>query len=156
MRHVRIRFLAAMLSVLATGACSTARKWQEMTVGGLNFAQVYDTVESTARTQGFTPSPADCDRGLGTFQTRWREHQIGLDRPGRFRLVVTIDDRESASKGWLVRWYIEQEKVKDLSRGQRPRDSDWSGDGQDGEREYLFGEQLRRSLRAAPDASKAK
>jgi len=156
MRHVRLRFFAAILLVLATGACSTAKRWQEMTVGGLNFAQVYDTVDLMARTQGFVPSPTDCDRGLGTYQTRWRLHQIGLDRPGRFRLVVNIDDRESASKGWLVRWYIEQEKVKDLSYAERPRESDWSSDGQDGEREYLFGEQLRRSLRAAPDPNKVK
>jgi hypothetical protein len=84
------------------------------------------------------------------WQSRWRERQIGLGRPGRYRLRAEIlIDEGSAADGWPVRYAIEQQKVKDLRQSLQPQERDWSPDGQDREREVIFGEKLVRRLTAS-------
>lgn len=109
-------------------------------------AEVYDALEYVARTDGYAPGPG-CDRGLGVWQSRWRFRQIGLGRPGRFRLRgEVLVDRGNAQQGWTVRYLVEQQKVKDLRYSMDPREEDWSNDGQDDNREETFGERLRMRL----------
>jgi hypothetical protein len=108
-------------------------------------------VEYLARTDGYAPNPPDCDRGLGTWVSRWRYRQIGLNRPGRYRLrAAVLVDEVAEDKSWTVRYLVQQQRVKDLERSHDPAEDDWSEDGQDSEREFLFGERLRRRL--APSA----
>ncbi|MGE3175595.1 MAG: hypothetical protein AB7O97_23425 [Planctomycetota bacterium] len=128
-------------------ACGTVREWQELQTGPASRAEVYDAVEFLARTDGFAPEVGACDRGLAVWESRWRFRQLGLGRPGRFRLraEILIDDG-SAETGWIVRYCVEQQQVKDLKKSMDPAEEDWSDGGQDGEREFLFGERLRRRL----------
>lgn len=111
------------------------------------FGECYDGVEFLATRDGFTPDPLACDRGVGTWQSRWRERQIGLGRAGRFRLrAEVLIDEGSSDVGWIVRYAVQQQKVKDLGKSMTPKEEDWSDDGQDAEREFTFGQKLERRL----------
>ncbi len=113
----------------------------------MTFGECYDGVEFLATRDGFTPDPLVCDRGVGMWQSRWRERQIGLGRAGRFRLKAEVlIDEGSADAGWVVRFAVQQQKVKDLGKSMNPTEDDWSEDGQDSEREVIFGQKLARRL----------
>jgi hypothetical protein len=145
--------LAALFLVLAS--CGTVTEWREMKSGPMTFGECYDGIVFIATRDGFTPDALGCDRGLGTWQSRWRERQIGLGRPGRFRLTVEVlMDESSAADGWQIKFAVHQEKVKDLRRSMQPAEEDWSSDGQDREREAILGEKLVRRL--APKTPTAK
>ncbi len=116
----------------------------------MKFGECYDGLVFIANRDGFSPDSLACDRGNGVWQSRWRERQIGLGRPGRYRLRAEIlIDEGSAADGWPVRYAIEQQKVKDLRQSLQPQERDWSPDGQDREREVIFGEKLVRRLTAS-------
>lgn len=128
-------------------ACSIAKNWQDLKTGPMTYAEVYDTVAFIADGDGFVPDHSACDRGLGTWQSRWRQRHLTLGRPQRYRLRVEIDvDEGSAAAGWPVRYVVEQQIVKDLRHDRDPKESDWSLDGQDTEREQRFGDRLARRL----------
>ena len=140
----------AALSLLALAllgtSCRTAYRWQEFQTGPVTQAEVFDAIERLARTDGFAPGE-QCDRGLAVWVSRWRQQQVGLGRPGRSRLHAEIlVDQGSAQDGYMVRFRIERQVVEDLKKSRDPREEDWSEAGADTEREYLFGERLRRSL----------
>lgn len=147
--HRRVAALAFAVIPLA-GACSTAKDWKEVRSAPMPYADVYDGVEAVANGGGLSADRGVCDRGLGIWQSRWRQRTLAMHgRPGRFRLRAEVDVEDgSESAGWLVRYFIEQEKVDDLRRTKDPREEDWSYGGQDTEAEFLFGERLSRRLRS--------
>lgn len=131
-------------------------EWREYRSGPATQAEVYDAIDYLARTDGFGPS-AESDRGLAIWVSRWRVQQIGLGRPGRLKLraEIALDD-SNPEEGFLVRYRIERQSVADLGKSLEPEEDDWEEDGQDEEREYLFGERLRRKLSKTVDADKPK
>ncbi|HEX5052809.1 MAG TPA: hypothetical protein VFZ65_13615 [Planctomycetota bacterium] len=140
---------ALALFALSTlfAACGTVTDWREMRTAPMTFGQCYDGLEFIASHDGFTADLAVSDRGLGTWESRWRNRQLGLGRPGRYRLVAEVlIDEGSTEQGWPIRYAIMQEKVKDLRNSMDPREEDWSSDGQDSEREAILGEKLVRRL----------
>ncbi len=141
-----MRTTACLPFLLLFAACGTAHDWREVPVGPMVYGQVYDGIDAVARGDGYLPSIPDSDRGLGIYQTRWRHKNLAMGRPGRFRLRAEIMEGGSREQGWTVRFYIEAQKVKDLGKSLDHTEDDWSGDGQDGEREGVFGERLRRYL----------
>lgn len=143
---MRVRSAPSLLLPLLLMACGTARDWREVAVGPTTFANTYQGITRSASADGYLASGPDCDAGLGIYQSRWRHKNLGLGRPGRFRLRAEIQEGGSAEQGWTVRFYIEQQKVKDLGKSMNPGENDWSWDGQDTERERVFGEVLRRNL----------
>ena len=128
-------------------ACGTVTDWRELRSAPMTFGECYDGLVFVAKKDGFAADTMGSDRGLGTWQSRWRERQIGLGRPGRYRLRAEIlIDEGSSTAGWPIRYAIEQDKVKDLRKSLQPAEEDWSADGQDREREVIFGEKLVRRL----------
>ena len=79
--------------------------------------------------------------------SRWRKREMERNFPirNRLRMEIFLDDG-SRETGWLIRYVIEQEKVKDLRRHSQPREDDWSANGQDPEGEAILGERLVRRL----------
>jgi hypothetical protein len=135
-----------LLAILLLGAACSSYEWREYRSGPTTQAEVYDAIDYLARTDGFGPS-TECDRGLAIWVSRWRVQQIGLGRPGRLKLRVEILLEESDPKeGFFVRYRIERQTVEDLGKSLEPEEDDWEDDGQDTEREALFGERLRRKL----------
>lgn len=131
-------------------------EWREYRSGPATQAEVYDAIDYLARTDGFGPS-AESDRGLAIWVSRWRVQQIGLGRPGRLKLraEIVLDD-SNPEEGFLVRFRVERQSVADLGKSLEPEEDDWEEDGQDEEREYLFGERLRRKLSKTEDPDKPK
>lgn len=128
-------------------SCGSVHKWRELQTAPMTFGECYDGLVYLTQHDGFTIDAAASDRGLGTLQSRWRHRQLGLNRPGRYRLIAEVMiDEGSTQTGWPVRYVIMQEKVNDLRKAMEPRESDWSTDGQDRERETIFGERLVRRL----------
>lgn len=148
--------MSACLLLASLGACSTARKWQELKTGPLGYDDVYDAVELIAKTDGLVPQVAECDRGLGTWTSCWRERwETAPARPARYRLLLEITkDKGSTQEGWPIRYVFEQQRVKDLTKSRDPQEDDWSKAGQDEEKEALFGARLSRRLHAAPVTGK--
>lgn len=148
--------LPSLLLLTALGACNTTKNWSELQVGVMPVATVYDRVQRLAGSFGYSPS-TDCDRGLGVYLSRWRSRTSdrGFNHAGRSRLRVEIlEPRRGDPEGWLVRWHIERQWVKDLTRSSYPQESDWSNDGQDSEGEVFFGQRLGMLLISAkPPAS---
>ncbi len=147
MRPSACQRLFALCTLLGLAACHTGPDWQEMPVSKLPMARIYNALETSAQTEGYTPSQPDCDRGLGRYQSRWRQRAGFLGHPCRFRLRAEIEPGGKIVDGWLVRWCVEQEQVKDLTKSAAPARDDWSKDGQDVEREAILGELLRKQLR---------
>lgn len=142
------RLLVPLLFLFST-ACGVVNDWREIKTAPMTIGECYDGLIFIADKDGFSPDMTECDRGLGTWQSRWRMRQIGLGRPGRYRLKAEIlVDEGSAKDGWTIRYVVEQQKVKDLRRSLEPSDTDWSNDGQDRERESILGEKLVRRLGA--------
>lgn len=132
--------------LLALSTACSSFEWREYRSGPATQAEVYDAIDFLARTDGFGPS-TESDRGLAIWVSRWRVQQIGLGRPGRLKLRAEIVlDQSDPKEGFLVRYRIERQTVKDLGKSLEPQEKDWDDDGQDGEREALFGERLRRKL----------
>ncbi|MBX3463888.1 MAG: hypothetical protein KF830_12020 [Planctomycetes bacterium] len=133
--------------LLSFAACGTITDWRELRSAPMKYADCYDGLVFIAQRDGFSADSLACDRGLGTWQSRWRERQIGLGRPGRYRLrAEVLIDEGSDQAGWPIRYVIEQQKVKDLRQSLQPQEGDWSPDGQDREREAILGEKLVRRL----------
>lgn len=132
---------------LLLASCGTVVEWHEMQSAPMTIGECYDGLVYIAMHDGFRADSTGTDRGYGRWQSRWRERQLGLNRPGRYRLraEVMIDDG-STEKGWIVRYVVEQQKVKDLAHSRNPIEDDWSDDGQDAEREALFTEKLVRRI----------
>lgn len=141
--------LSALAALITLGACNTSKNWWELRTAPMPIGQVYDQVGFVATSDGFRPSITDCDRGLGIWQSMWRTRTQADGHPGRSRLRVEIETPKEPPEGWLVRWYVEQQGVKDLTHAMAPREDDWSNMGQDAEREQLFGARLSRRLRPA-------
>ena len=113
----------------------------------MTLGECFDGLIFVANSSGFTADVSACDRGLGFWQSRWRLRQLGLNRPGRYRLRAEVMlDEGSTAAGWPIRYVVEQQKVKDLRHSMDPREEDWSSDGQDREIETIFGEKLVRRL----------
>jgi hypothetical protein len=135
--------------LMPLAACGTLREWQEMQTAPMLQAEVYNAIDQIAGQGGLVPSAADCDRGLGIWQSRWRHTQTdrGVPHPARYRLrAEVLLDHGSPESGWTVRYYVEQQWVKDLKQSTDPQESDWSDHGQNREAEFLFGDRLRRRL----------
>ncbi len=152
MRHCLLLALAAPFFA----SCGLVHDWREMKTAPMTFGECYDGLLFIARNDGLTIDPSTSDRGLGTLQSRWRLRQLGLGRPGRYRLVAEVMiDEGTPQEGWPIRFVFEQQKVKDLRRATDPAESDWSDDGQDKERETIFGEKLVRRLGDKQDGMQA-
>ncbi len=137
-----------LLSALSTlTACGTVSDWRDVNTAPMTFAECFDGLIFVATNHGFSPDVPNCDRGNGLWQSRWQPRHLGLGRPGRYRLRAEVMiDEGSPTKGWPIRYVIEQQKVKDLRRSLEPTEDDWSRDGQDAESEAIFGEKLARRL----------
>ncbi|MCB9876042.1 MAG: hypothetical protein H6835_00440 [Planctomycetes bacterium] len=140
--------LLLLLPFLA--ACGTVREWNELETEPMTLGACYDGLTACAQGARFVPDNAHSDRGLGELQSRWRRREVqlrGTYYPVRNRLIAEIKvDEGSSETGWRLRYYIEQETVKDLSRHSTPQEDDWSADGQDREGEMILGAMLERRL----------
>jgi hypothetical protein len=142
-----VRRLCLPFLLLLANACTTVTDWRELQSAPMTLGECYDGLAFIAQNDGFAPDVSTCDRGNGIWQSRWRMRQVGLNRPGRYRLRAEIIIEEgSKEKGWPLRFAIDQQKVKDLRRSNDPTEDDWSDAGQDGEREAIFGDKLARRL----------
>jgi len=142
-----LRLLLSFLVLFVLAGCGTISDWREAKSAPMSLGDCYDGLIFVANSTGFTADVTACDRGLGLWQSRWKLRQLGLNRPGRYRLRAEVMlDEGSTAKGWPIRYVIEQQKVKDLRHSLDPGEDDWSNDGQDRETEAIFGEKLVRRL----------
>lgn len=145
-----------LLALPLFAACGTAKDWREVETAPMTFGECWEGLSYIAKHDGFSLDPSVSDRGMGVMQAKWRMRQLSLGHPGRYRLHAEVDpEKGSAKDGWLVRFYIEQQWVKDLRKSRDPQEKDWSRNGQDGEREAIFAEKLRRRIgkREVPTAA---
>jgi hypothetical protein len=146
-----LRLLLLCLSAFVPQACGSVRSWREMDSAPMTYGECFDGFVFVATRDGFLADESACDRGLGLWLSRWRQRVLERGFAARYRLRAEILVEEGSNeRGWPIRYYIEQEKVKDLRRFSDPREEDWSADGQDEEREAILGEKLLRRL--APKA----
>lgn len=134
-------------------SCGLVRDWRELETEPMPIGECFDGVAHCATGMRFTSDDSVTDRGLGIWQSRWRQRvKPPVGHPARYRLRVEIlVDEGSAKAGWPLRFAIDQEYVDDLRRSNAPEEDDWSSDGQDRELEAILGEALRRKL--APRAN---
>jgi len=139
--------LVPCLLLLFLCSCGSVRDWHELKTEPMTLGACYDGLRHIAAGARFLEDSANCDRGYGTWQSRWRRRESEFNFPLRNRLRAEIDvDNGSTEEGWLIRYVIEQEKVTDLRRHRAPREEDWSADGQNRELETLFTQALARRL----------
>jgi hypothetical protein len=128
-------------------ACGTVHDWRELRTDPMTLAEAYEGIAFVASGDGFLNDASVSDRGLGTWQSRWKQRTLENRHPGRFRLrAEVLLDQGSAANGWPIRYAILQQTVKDLRRSVTPQEDDWSNNGQDREREAILGEKLFRRL----------
>ncbi len=125
-------------------AC-TVHDFNQFETGPLTRGQLWEGVSEVAETR-FRPSAAVTDQGLGIFESEWRHEVLRRGHAGRTRLRVELDPRPGTDEGWVVRYFIEQQRVVDLGRSFSPVEDDWEEDGQDVQQEQIFGARLRMRL----------
>ncbi|MCA8976910.1 MAG: hypothetical protein KDC98_19460 [Planctomycetes bacterium] len=137
----------SLLALLTFTSCGVVHEWNEVQSVPMTLADCYDGIVDTATTVGLVPDISVCDRGLAIWQSKWREVSLRPFGLGRFRLRAEVLLEEgSAERGWVVQFAFEREKVGDPRRERSPIEEDWQADGQDREKEALFGERLRRRV----------
>ncbi len=142
---MKSKSLLSLLPLLLA-SCGVAHQWNEIKTAPMTQAECYDGLVFVA-SRDFAPDIPKCDRGLGTWQSRWRIRQLPIFGLGRYRLrAELLLDEGSTAEGWTIRYIVEQQKVKDPRRRRDPAPDDWSDDGQYREREVLFGDRLQRKL----------
>lgn len=145
--HSRALPCSASLALLVLPACGTYHRWQEIETAPMPQAELFDAIEYIAVKNGYTPDIGECDRGLGHYQSRWRQSHQWVGRPVRYRLMVDVDyENLLPNDGYLVRYAVERQKIGNPARSMDPREEDWSNDGQEAEAEYLFGTSLQLRL----------
>ena len=128
-------------------SCGVAHDWNEFITVPMTQAECYDGMVFVAYADGLTPDIPTCDRGHGTWQSRWRTRQLPIFGLGRYRLrAEMLLDEGSSSEGWIIRYIVEQQYVEDPRRRQDPVEEDWEDSGQYREREVLFAAKLERKL----------
>lgn len=150
----RASLACGVAAVALLAACAnTRRDWQEVASPPAPFEEVWDAVRNTAQVNQYTEDTRASDRGLGVFQTRWKTAELPFGRGRRSRLRAEIERVEEAPNGWLVRFYVERQTVRDIGRSLFPEEDDWSADGQDRDTEVRLLRQLQ--LRFARTATSA-
>lgn len=140
------------LSLLSTvslllASCGTVHDWREIKTAPMTQAECYEGLVYVATRGGLAADIPNCDRGLGTWQSRWRVRQLPIFGLGRYRLrAEMLLDEGSAAEGWIIRYAVEQQKVEDPRRRTDPTEDDWEDAGQDREAEATLGSRLERKL----------
>ena len=146
--HSPMTMLRSALPLLMVlfASCGTHFEYAELRVGDVPFARVWEGLDYVCRTDGFRVDSAASDRGLGIYETRWRERTLALGHAGRRRLHAEINDDHQVENGLMVRFYVEQQRVHELTRALRFVEDDWADAGQDTGYQRIFGERLRHRL----------
>ncbi len=118
--------------------------YREFETGPLTRGEVWRGVTEVAASGGFPADAAGTDQGLGIYESRWLTRVLRMGHSGRSRLRVELQPRPEGT--WIVRYYVEQQEVDDLTRSLAPQESDWRDDGQDAQEEEIFGTRLRMRL----------
>ena len=147
--HCRIaRWLAAgLLVALSSGCFGPSFEWREIDVGEVHLGDAWTAVEEIAKVDGFPVDPAGTDRGLREFTSRWRTSELPFRRSNRRRVHARFERTDD--NGWLIRYYVEQQTVEDISKSFDPEDRDWSAAGQDAETENRFTAKLKSRFEGA-------
>jgi hypothetical protein len=132
------------LAFLVLVSACAVHDFQHFQTGPLTRGQLWAGVSEVAETR--FRSSAVTDQGLGIFQSQWRHEVLRRGHAGRTRLRVELDPRPGPEEGWVVRYFIEQQRVADLERSFSPVEDDWEEDGQDAQQEQIFGARLRMRL----------
>lgn len=142
-----LRTSPCLLAVLFA-SCGLVHDWRELQTEPMSIGACFDGVEHCARGMKFVSDDSVTDRGLGIWQSRWRQRvKPPVGKPARYRLRVEILLDEGTPKtGWPLRFVVDQEVVDNLRKATSPEEDDWSSDGQDREIESIYGEALRRRL----------
>lgn len=134
-------------------SCGLVHDWRELQTEPMAIGTCFDGIEHCARGMKFVADDSVTDRGLGIWQSRWRQRvKPPVGKPARYRLRVEIlVDDGSPQAGWPLRFVVDQEVVDNLRKATSPEEGDWSSDGQDREIESIYGEALRRRLAPRSD-----
>ncbi|MFK7741649.1 MAG: hypothetical protein AB8H80_15130 [Planctomycetota bacterium] len=147
-----MRKLVSLVSVLLVSAamtsCGTVRSWRELKTEPMSIGAAWNGfVQIVTARDGWLSDQSVTDQGLGIWQSRWKKREMERNFPIRNRFYAEfLLDEGSREDGWLIRYYVEQEKCKDLRRHAAPSEEDWSKDGQDQEAETILGQRLIRRL----------
>lgn len=131
-----------LVLALACAACTAPVEWREIERED-SLDAIWQQFAQMAATSGFVPG-AETDRGLRRYVSKWRQVPgPTLFRPGRVRLHGEFE-RPDAGAGWLVRFHVEKQVVKDIGIStQSTTDDDWSAAGQDPTKEEILLGKLR-------------
>ncbi|HEB52353.1 MAG TPA: hypothetical protein ENI87_03755 [bacterium] len=137
-----------LLSLGLLASCGSVHHWRELQTDAMPLGEAWNGfVEIVTGRNGFATDYAGTDRGNGVWLSRWKRRELAGNYRGRIRLrgEFLVDDG-STQEGWLLRYYIEREKVEDLRRHRDPREEDYSADGQDTQAEEDLYQRLVRRL----------
>lgn len=138
----------SLLFASLSASCGTVRHWRELQTDPMSIGAAWEGFVQVAASQrdGFLVDQTKTDRGLGIWQSLWRNRQSER-YPIRYRLKAEfLFDEGSPEEGWLLRYVVEQEKVKDIRRHVQPSEDDWSADGQNVEVEDILTYRLQYRL----------
>lgn len=110
------------------------------------FEQVWSEVQAVAALHGYQRDPKVTDDGLRIYQSKWKTRTFGFGNTERTRVRAEVERPKDKPTGWLVRFYVERQTVKDFAKAMDPEEKDWSSNGQHKGVEELMDAQLRRRL----------
>ncbi len=143
-----------LLSMLTVSCASSRRDWRELALPDVPLQDAWGTFERYARQTGHPAEPQETDRGLRIYVSKWSTRPMSIGRRGgmggrtrlRAEFVPLAESRAHAGEslaGWLIRFCIERQTVKDMARTMQPDEDDWSYEGQDTDLERQLEAHLR-------------
>lgn len=143
--------LVVALVVAATGCFGPRVTWREVDVGDVPLGDAWRAIEEMSAVDGYPTDPASTDRGLREFTSKWRSVELPFRRANRRRVHARFEKTDAG--GWMVRYYVQLQKVDDIAKTFDPADDDWEEAGQDAETENRFAAKLRLRFSGATEGS---
>jgi len=118
--------------------------YQTLHVTELPFEDVWSICVEEVVQSGFELDPTQLDRRQGKLVTKWNASPGPFGKGERTRLQLEVDKIDP--KTFNVRFFIEQQKNKNLRHAFHPREEDWSSSGQYALAETTLAHQLQSSV----------
>jgi hypothetical protein len=131
---------------LLTGCIGFVPDWRPLPVEGLYFDQLWSAAEESVVASGHAIDFQATDRIERRMTSRWRTRLDAFGKGQRTRAQVRIFTDANDNKKHELEYHIERQANKEMSRFDRPRESDWSDNGQDQGREELLRQHLEMRL----------
>jgi len=152
-----VHALAATALFLGMSCTAFSPTWRSVDAGPVPFEDAWEGFEQVAKIDGFAEDPADTDRGMRLFVSKWRTRVLPFGE-GRRRRVHAEFEQLAETGHWLIRFAVQLQELDghEYSSREDPPEDAWGNLGQDSDIEDRFGAKLNLKFNGLPPEQSAR